>query len=53
MKNISKSSPEYDYLLKNSEKSDLPTFRVPDGSTAYIVDTKELLIFYDGQWYEM
>lgn len=44
---------EYDYLLKSSEIANLPTEKVPDGSTAYVVDTQVLKIFYDGQWWDM
>lgn len=53
MTNLGEGKVAYDYLLRSSEKSSLPTEKVPDGSTAYIVDTKELFIFYDGQWHEM
>lgn len=53
MTNLGEGKVAYDYLLKNSERSLLPTEKVPDGSTAYIIDSKVLLMFYDGQWYEM
>ena len=53
MVNIGKNTPEYDYLLRSSELDSLPTEKVPEGSTAYLVDTQELKIFYDGQWWDM
>ena len=36
---------------KSTENKDLDDVR--DGETLYLVDTKQIFIYYDGQWYEM
>lgn len=39
------------YIGKSTEQK--PTDGVKPGETLYLVDTKQILIFHDGQWWEM
>ena len=39
------------YIGKSTEQK--PTYGVKPGETLYLVDTKQIFIFYDGQWWEM
>jgi len=53
MVNTGKGKPQFDFLLTSDEISELPTVNVPEGSTAFAVDTKKAYIFYNGSWYQL
>ena len=52
IKNVSDSVEIVDLQCESADVADLPT-NVAEGSTCYVVDTKIVKVFHDGQWYSM
>lgn len=44
-------SMQYNYVGKSTETK--PVTNVPDATTFYEVDTKQMFIFYEGEWFPM
>lgn len=47
---MSKMYGGVNYICKSTEEK--PITGVKNGESLYLVDTKEVFIFYNGEWYE-